>query len=269
MKKLTITVLLVVTSTFLVGQGDDGVKFISDNYFDALQMANKEDKPIFIEFGVNCGYCYKMKKEVFTDQDVGAYFNTYFINLIVDERSPIGKDLAERFNVYSYPTYFFLSSDGDITHISANFKTPENMIKEGEKALNDKEYSPSGVWWNKLKTRNKKTYDLFNTANDSFILLTDFVADFSTSNLDITDLTSLNLDHLDKSSQLILESLQIEEYYFNTFVASIIYYLKNDQEQALIYAEKALNEFPQHQRVMRQGTRDELLNNMISSIKVN
>ncbi len=85
----------------------------------------------------------------------------------------------------------------------------------------------------------------------------------------MSDLTSLNSEYLNESYQLIKESLQIEETYFNTFVASVVYFLKDDQKQSLAYAEKAFNDFPHVQRIYRGGTRDEMLREMISSIKAN
>lgn len=174
MKTVLLSVLIAFSAQVVLGQDKVGTAFTTDNYFEALQQAKQEKKPVFINFGIHCGYCYKMKKEVFVDPQVGEFYNLNFINLIVDERSDVGKDLAERFNVYSYPTYFYLNPNGDIIHIAANYKSAEKIIKEGRQALDEKIYRPSGVWWNKLKTRNKSAYALFNTANSSFMNLTGY-----------------------------------------------------------------------------------------------
>ncbi len=267
MKKLFLFTLTAFSIHLAPGQEKTGVDFTNANYFEVLQQAEKENKPIFIEFGVNCGYCYKMKKEVFVDPEVGNFYSSNFINLVIDERSNIGKDLAERFNIYSYPTYFYLNSKGEIVHIAANYKSSDKIIKEGQHALNEKTYSPSGVWWNKLKTRNKSTYTLFNTANSAFMNLTGNNAKYSNQNMSLSDFNFVNKSQLERATREIEKSLKIEEYYFNTFAAAIIYYLSNESEKAYDYAEMALSAFPHHMKPMR--TRDKILNEVIAKTKTN
>jgi hypothetical protein len=245
-------------------QENAGVDFEKD-YFEVLEQASKQKKPIFMEFGVNCGYCYKMKKEVFIDPEVGRFYNSNFINLIIDERSDIGRDLAERFNVYSYPTYFYLSPGGDITHIAANYKSPEKIIKEAKKALDDKVHRPSGVWWNNLKTRSKSTYDLFNSANSAFTDLTGYSQEFSNSQLSLSRFEPIDASLLSSAKNKIEQSLDIEEYYFNTFVAAIIYHLSDEPIKAKNYAQIALSDFPHHKQSSR--TRDEILRQVIEYSK--
>ncbi|WP_020528865.1 thioredoxin family protein [Flexithrix dorotheae] len=258
MKPLLLSILIIFSIQLGFGQENAGVDFTNVSYFEVLLLAEKENKPIFIEFGVNCGYCQKMKKEVFVDPEVGEFYSSNFINLVIDESSEVGKDLAERFNVYSYPTYFYLNPKGEIVHISANYKSPEKIIKEGQKALDEKTYSPSGVWWNKLKTRNKATYTLFNTANSSFMDLTGKSAEYSIENISLSGFESVSETQLSKAKKEIEESLNIEEYYFNTFTAAVIYYLSGELGKAYDYAQMALNDFPHHMKFMR--TRDRVLN---------
>ncbi len=203
-----------------------------------------------------------MEKEVFTKGKVGSFYNKNFINLIIDETSLVGRDLAERFNVYSYPTYLYLNSSGEIIHIAANYKSAEKIIKEGEQALSDKTFRPSGVWWNKLRTRNKKVYPLFNHANQAFLTLTG-VSDQYSTNSDLEEFSALKNAPLDSISSILQKSLVIEEYYFNTFVAAIINHLTGNDQLANRYARKALNGFPHLEGVRREGTRDKVLSQII------
>ena len=268
MYKITLTLGLLIFVKLAYAQDTlQGVKFVSANYFEVLEMAKKQNKPVFLEFGVNCGYCFYMKRDIFTKEVVGSFYNENFISLIVDEKSDIGKDLAERFNVYSYPTHFYLNSNGEIIHIAANYKSDKKIIKEGQKALDKKVYAPSGVWWNKLKTRSKKTYLLFNSANIAFLNLTDYSVKFSTDKLTIKELKNIKEDRLKKIDIEIQKSLVIEEYYFNTFVAAITNYLAGNYILAKKYANKALTGFPHHQRTSRKGTRDDLLSEILSQIE--
>lgn len=265
MKKGILLSALLISMLTLSGQDNSGVVFSNSNYFEVLQQAENEGKSIFIEFGVNCGYCIKMKREVFVDPQVGEFYNANFVNIEIDESSKIGRDIGERYNIYSYPTYFYLNSKGEIVHIAANYKSPEKIIKVGQQALDKKVHSPTGVWWNKLKTRSKSTYTLFNTANSAFLSLTGYSDDFSNKEVSLSSFNSVSETQISNAKDLIMQSLDIEEYYFNTFVASIVFYLSNDLENAQKYAEMALSNFPHHMEFMR--TRDQILNEIIAKSK--
>ena len=262
MRKLSIILLLFYPLLTYAQPASIGVNFASQDYFTILSLAKEQDKSVFIEFGVHCGFCYKMKKEVFSDKRVGSFYNKNFINLIVDETSLVGRDLAERFNTYSYPTYFYLNPNGEIIHIAANYKSADKIIKEGEQALSEKAFRPSGVWWNKLKTRNKKVYPLFNYANQAFLTLTG-VSDKYSSKSELEAFSTLKDAPLDSISGILQKSLAIEEYYFNTFVAAVINHLAGNDQLANQYARKALYDFPHLQEVRREGTRDKMLSQII------
>ena len=248
------------------GQEKIGVAFTDRGFYQTLEEARTENKPIFIEFGVGCGHCRKMKKEVFTAESVASFYNANFINLLIDEQSDIGLDLAERFNVYSYPTYLFLNSRGEIVHLSANFKPAGKMVKEGEKALSKKIYKPSGVWWNHLKTRSKSTYTLFNTANASFMSLTEGLSRYSSDAIRLRDFRIPDSGSLQQAKIDIEKSLKIESYYFNAFTAALVYYQSGEELKARHYAEMALSDFPHHWKSLR--TRDDLLNEILANTRV-
>ncbi|MCA5006234.1 thioredoxin family protein [Sphingobacterium bovistauri] len=108
---LTIIVLLSYTNVVLA-QG--GVQFRTDlNYEQALALAKKEKKKVFIDFYTTwCVPCKTMDKEVFTDAAVAKYMNATFVNLKVDAEKGDGIALARKFKVSAYPT-FVVSNDKD------------------------------------------------------------------------------------------------------------------------------------------------------------
>mgnify|MGYP000857323607 CR=1 FL=1 len=60
-----------------------GIQFTQWSWKEILELAKKEDKPIFVDcYAVWCGPCKVMDAEVFTQPQVGDYFNSNFINVV-------------------------------------------------------------------------------------------------------------------------------------------------------------------------------------------
>lgn len=53
-------------------------------------------------------------RDVFTDSEVGDYFNEHFISLKVDCEKGEGPRLRERFGVAGFPTLLFLNGEGEV-----------------------------------------------------------------------------------------------------------------------------------------------------------
>ncbi|NLV68422.1 MAG: thioredoxin family protein [Spirochaetes bacterium] len=61
-------------------------------YGEALEIAKKQGKPMFIFFYTDwCIYCKKMDQEVFSDRDVIAYMNSNYINVRVNPENEKGR----------------------------------------------------------------------------------------------------------------------------------------------------------------------------------
>ena len=68
-----------------------GGKFRPLSYTEAIELAAKENKMVFIDFYTTwCGPCKRMSKEVFPQQEVGEYFNRTFISLKLDAEKENG-----------------------------------------------------------------------------------------------------------------------------------------------------------------------------------
>ena len=87
-----------------------------------LQHGNKRER----------GPCKKLKNFVFTDINVGAYFNSHFINLAVDMEKGEGLELARKFNVQAYPTLFFINPKGDIIKTVIGYQTADQLIQQAK-----------------------------------------------------------------------------------------------------------------------------------------
>ncbi|MCR9171053.1 MAG: thioredoxin family protein [bacterium] len=102
--------LAVALCTF--GASAEGISFEHISLDAALEKAKAENKPIFIDvYATWCGPCKYLSREVFVEEELGAYMNEHFINLKLDGEEGDGDYLMAEFGLDAYPTMLFLSPD--------------------------------------------------------------------------------------------------------------------------------------------------------------
>ncbi len=122
-----------------------GVNFRTLSYAEAIKLAVKEKKMIFIDFYTTwCGPCKQMAKEVFPQQEVGAYFNRTFISLQFDAEQEEGMELAKKYAVRAFPTFVVLSSDGTEVFRTSGYRPAGEFVEKIRKGI-DPECSPAGL----------------------------------------------------------------------------------------------------------------------------
>ena len=95
MKKLL--TLLFVCAVGLTAHAQTFFRSIS--FDEALKVAAKENKLVFIDFYTDwCGPCKKMAKDVFPQKMVGDFMNAKFVNLKLNAEKE-GRELAARYKV--------------------------------------------------------------------------------------------------------------------------------------------------------------------------
>ncbi|MDC0231532.1 thioredoxin family protein [Aureispira] len=124
----------------------DGITFFEGTFKEAKALAAKEHKIIFMDaYASWCGPCKRMAKEVFTNSEVGKFYNKHFINIKVDMEKGEGPGLSNKYHVNSYPTLFFLDDKGEVVHVSKGGKPIDQFIELGKLALsknnNSEEYA--------------------------------------------------------------------------------------------------------------------------------
>lgn len=140
MKKTILFIFALMTATAVQAQGID---FFKGTWSEVLQQSQKEGKPIFLDVYTSwCAPCKKLAKTTFTDQKVGAFFNANFINYQIDAEKGEGIDLAKQYGVGSYPTCIFINPDGKRVHQFLGFKTPVQILREGEQAKTNSKLLP-------------------------------------------------------------------------------------------------------------------------------
>lgn len=90
------------------------MNFEQGTWNEVLAKAQKENKPIFVDFyAVWCGPCKFMTKSVFTDPEVADYYNTNFIAYKVDAEKE-EKELVANASIDAYPSLYFYTPQGQI-----------------------------------------------------------------------------------------------------------------------------------------------------------
>lgn len=96
----------------------DRVDFMDNpSWANVLDRAQQTGKVIFLDgYTAWCAPCKKMEKEVFTRTEIANYFNQKFINVKYDMEGGEGSILKERFGVQAFPTYLFITPEGQVVH---------------------------------------------------------------------------------------------------------------------------------------------------------
>jgi thioredoxin-related protein len=114
----------------------EGIQFFRGNWNDAIALAKKENKLIFLDvYATWCGPCKRLKKYVFSDKNVGTYFNEKFINVTIDAEKSEGIPISEQFNVTSYPTLIFIDQTGKLLHKMEGYFGTDALINNTKSIL--------------------------------------------------------------------------------------------------------------------------------------
>lgn len=131
-----IVLLLFAMNNFL-GVNAQGVHFVSD-FDEALKQAKQENKLVFVDFYTSwCGPCKYLSKKVFTQEIVGSYFNSHFVNCKIQcDDNAEGKGLGEKYDIQAYPTLMLIDANGEIVHSMAGAPDAVGLINFAKEGLN-------------------------------------------------------------------------------------------------------------------------------------
>ena len=132
-----------------------GVDFNEAKTLDEiLSIAKKEGKPAFVVFTTTTSeYCKKMDNKEFPKKEAGDYFNKNYVNWKVDIEKGDGKELMKRYDVYAYPTFLILDSEGNLIGRGMGAADITDFIKKVEKVQSE----DKGVawYWREFKSGNR------------------------------------------------------------------------------------------------------------------
>jgi len=110
------------------------VSFISGDLRQALELADKEQKNVFVFLRKDRNHSsLLMEKNVFNLDEVADFYNQHFVNLGLDEEQ--AGELVRKYGTVSCPGFWFLNAEGKLLYRAAGYSEAEQLIGYGRKAL--------------------------------------------------------------------------------------------------------------------------------------
>jgi thiol:disulfide interchange protein len=108
----------------------------SERLMPVLEHAQREKKPVFVEFHAAwCAPCKVMEEEIFTQPETFRYLNSNFLNFRTDFDSSAGQTIASIYEVKALPTVLFLDPQGVVLERHTGIANPSVLRSLGNSAL--------------------------------------------------------------------------------------------------------------------------------------
>ena len=134
MKKL-ITTLALAATILSVGFAQEGIQFEEGKWKKILAKASDQNRLIFVDaYTTWCGPCKMMARDVFTQEEVGTYYNSNFVNAKIDMEKGEGVGLARKYKVRAYPTLLFIDAKGALVHRAVGYQDAAAFLQLGREA---------------------------------------------------------------------------------------------------------------------------------------
>lgn len=113
-----------------------GISFHEGTLADAKKAAKESNKFLFVDvYAVWCGPCKLLKRNTFSDEKVGEYFNEKFVSTMVDAERGEGLALVKEHPVPGYPTMLIFDSEGNLKGKIIGYQTPEQLISRAKEIV--------------------------------------------------------------------------------------------------------------------------------------
>jgi thiol-disulfide isomerase/thioredoxin len=135
MKNFFALLFFIHLSFAIIAQDSAGIQFEDLSWEEALEVAQDEDKIIFVDaYTTWCGPCKWMNANVFSVDEVGEFYNANFVNVKLDMEKGEGPKFARKYRVQAYPSLLFIDADGELVHQGVGSRAPADFVALGEAA---------------------------------------------------------------------------------------------------------------------------------------
>ncbi|MGN0281586.1 MAG: thioredoxin family protein [Prevotella sp.] len=128
-------IVVAIIMMMAIGVHAQGISFHKVSFDEACSKAKEEGKMVFVDFYTQwCGPCKMLARNVFTQPEVGEYFNSHFVSIQLDAENE-GKPQADKYEVKAYPTLYFLKADGSVVAKTVGAVGAEALLNDAKKAV--------------------------------------------------------------------------------------------------------------------------------------
>lgn len=114
------------------------IQFTDGSWEEILEIAAKEDKPIFVDCYTEwCGPCKQMAANVFTNPLVAEYFNSNFVNAKIDMEKAEGLEFTKHYEVRAFPTFLYLDKKGNIVNRLVGGMSADKFLETSKKGMSE------------------------------------------------------------------------------------------------------------------------------------
>lgn len=118
---------------------EQGIEFFEGSWAEALELATKENKLVFLDIYASwCGPCKRLKSNTFSDIHVGNLYNDSFINVAIDGEKGEGPLLARKYGVRAYPSLIFVDQNGKLITATKGYHNAQQFLQLGQEVLRKK-----------------------------------------------------------------------------------------------------------------------------------
>lgn len=170
MKYLIPVALLIISLIMTSPCSGQGINFTTKPWSEVLAQAKLENKTIFVDvYTKSCVPCKRMDKTVFSNSNVGKFFNDSLISYKLDANNAEQNKIIQNINIPAYPTLLYFSPAGKLCYYSTGFADTTGLIKEATIALNESRSKKSiAVWEEEYKHNKTDTAFLLKYINKRF-----------------------------------------------------------------------------------------------------
>ena len=115
---------------------EGGILFEKGTWKEVLQIAQKEDKLIFLDiYATWCRPCKLLKTKTFSNPDVGKFYNENFINIALNGEEGDGLQLMTEYQLTGYPSLLIVDKNGNIVKQTSGYQNSNELLSFGKTIL--------------------------------------------------------------------------------------------------------------------------------------
>lgn len=272
-------IILIIATFALSVSNASPLQFVDLSLGDAIKLSKEENKKVIIDFYTDwCAPCKVLSNTVFTNDELGDYYNSRFISIRINGESKEGIQLVKQYNVKAYPSMLFLNENGQELLKVVGVREPQELIQLGKQieSTQSNDLSLLHERYNNGERSRSFMIEYLNELQDNGFQ-TELIASAYIINhgvdiyneMDLSILSMTNIDYDSKAAQSVFENLPELKQKFPALIKIIVQNaVMNKFEEAYNQKNRDLlnKDFPQMIKVYQLAVDNSVTNNNLLEV---